>query len=227
MKTLGIILMSSVILLGACQGNCKHNSSSKCSEETKKTEACADKKSDTLKIAQLGDVAPDFSLKNVDETMVSFSNYPEAKGFIVIFSCNHCPYVIAYEDRIIDLHKKYAPLGYPVIAINPNDPEVSKGDSFEDMKQRAQEKKFPFVYLFDEGQQVYPKYGATRTPHVFIVNKEKSGNIIRYIGTIDDNYENPDAVTKKYVENALDSLLAGKEISESKTVAIGCTIKTK
>src|SRR5690606_41700926 len=104
---------------------------------------------------------------------------------------------------------------------------VAKGDSVEEMNQRPQETNFTFVYLFDEGQQICPKYGATRTPHVYIVNKEESGNIIRYIGTIDDNYENPEAVTKKYVENALESLLAGKEISESKTVAIGCTIKTK
>lgn len=176
---------------------------------------------------EVGDEATDFSLKNVDDQLVSLSDFPDAKGYIVIFTCNHCPYAKAYEDRTIDLNNKYASLGYPVIAINPNDPAVQPEDSFEEMKIRAKEKGFTFPYLFDEGQKIYPLYGATKTPHVFILNKENGKNIVKYIGTIDNNYEDANAVTEKYVENAVDALLAGKEIQEKTTVAIGCTIKTK
>lgn len=176
---------------------------------------------------KIGDEAADFSLKNVDEQFVSLSNYPDAKGFIVIFTCNHCPYAVAYEDRIIAINAKYAPLGYPVIAINPNDPEVQPDDSFDKMIVRANEKGFTFPYLFDEGQKVYPLFGATRTPHVFVLNKEDGKNIVRYIGAIDNNYENPNDVTEKYLETALDELLAGKPVTQPTTVAIGCTVKTK
>lgn len=176
---------------------------------------------------KIGDEAIDFSLKNIDDQMVSLANFPEAKGFIVIFTCNHCPYAVAYEDRIIALNNKYASLGYPVIAINPNDPTVKPEDSFDAMKVRAKEKGFTFPYLFDEGQKVYPVYGATKTPHVFILNKENNKNIVKYIGTIDNNYEDANAVTERYVETAVDALLAGKEIQQPTTVAVGCTIKTK
>ncbi len=172
-----------------------------------------------------GDVAADFKLKNVDGKMVSLSDYPAVKGFIVIFTCNHCPYAQAYEDRIIDLDKKYKALGYPVIAINPNDPAVQPEDSFSKMKERAKEKGFTFPYLFDEGQKVYPVYGAVRTPHVFILQKTDKGNVVRYIGAIDDNYEDASAVKTPYVANAVDALLAGKTVSPDFTKAIGCTIK--
>ena len=161
---------------------------------------------------KIGEEAIDFSLKNIDDQMVSLASYPDAKGFIVIFTCNHCPYAVAYEDRIVALNNKYASLGYPVIAINPNDPSVQPEDSFDAMKVRAKEKGFTFPYLFDEGQKVYPIYGATKTPHVFILNKENDKNIVKYIGTIDNNYEDANAVTEKYVEGAVDALLAGKEI---------------
>ena len=116
---------------------------------------------------KVGDTATDFKLKNIDEKMVSMSDYENAKGFIVIFTCNHCPFSVAYEDRIIELDKNYKEKGYPVIAINPNNPEVSKGDDFPSMQKRAKEKGFTFPYLFDTGQKIYPQYGATRTPHVF------------------------------------------------------------
>ena len=159
--------------------------------------------------------------------MVSLSDYTDAKGFIVIFSCNHCPYVIAYEDRIIDLHKKYEPKGFPVVAINSNDPEVQPEDSFEKMKERSKTKKIPFDYLFDEGQKVYPAYGATRTPHVFLLNKVNNDLVVEYIGTIDDNYKDASAVKEKYLENAIDALLAGEKPKVTETKAIGCSIKVK
>lgn len=176
---------------------------------------------------KIGDDATDFKLKNVNDKFVSLTDYKNAKGFIVIFTCNHCPYSVAYEDRIIELNNKYASKGYPVIAINPNDPEVNPEDSFEKMKIRSKEKKFKFPYLFDEGQKIYPQYGATRTPHVFILNKEDGKNIVKYIGAIDDNYEDEKDVSIKYVVEALEALLANKEIATTSTKAVGCTIKVK
>lgn len=174
-----------------------------------------------------GDAATDFVLKNVNEKMVSLSDFKKAKGFIVVFTCNHCPYAKAYEDRIIALDKKYASKGYPVIAINPNDPSLYADDSYEAMKIRAKDKGFTFPYLFDDGQKIYPQYGATKTPHVFVLQKVNEKNIVRYIGAIDNNYANPQDVTERYVENAVDALLAGKPVVQPATVAIGCSIKAK
>lgn len=174
---------------------------------------------------QVGDIATDFSLKNIDGKKVSLSDYKEAKGFIVVFTCNHCPFAVAYEDRIIALDKKYKNLGYPVIAINPNNPEVQPKDSFDEMKVRAKEKNFTFPYLFDEGQKIYPQYGATKTPHIYLLQKTSKGNEVKYIGAIDDNYNDASAVKTKYVENAVNSLLESKEIEIKSTKAIGCSIK--
>ncbi|NNE26488.1 MAG: thioredoxin family protein [Saprospiraceae bacterium] len=172
----------------------------------------------------VGDTATDFELKNVDDSMVSLADFPDAKGFIITFTCNHCPYAVLYEDRLIDLHNKYAPMGYPVIAINPNDPAVQPADGFEEMKQRAEEKGFPFPYLFDEGQNVYPQYGATRTPHIYLLDADRK---VRYIGAIDDSPRDAEAVEVKYVENAIAALEAGSNPDPDFTKAIGCSIKTK
>lgn len=174
----------------------------------------------------IGDIATDFSLPNVDGEMVSLADFEDAKGFIVIFTCNTCPYSVAYEDRIIALDKAYKSKGYPVIAINPNDPAAIDGDDLADMKQRSLDKGFTFPYLQDVGQQVYPQYGATKTPHVFVLQKEGDDYIVRYIGAIDDSSHNPDKVKKRYVEQAVDALLAGESPSTTKTKAIGCSIKT-
>lgn len=174
---------------------------------------------------KVGDVATDFSLKNVNGKNVSLKDMKDAKGYIVIFTCNHCPYAVAYEDRIIGLDKKYSKKGYPVVAINPNNPVKQPDDSFEKMQVRAKEKNFGFPYLFDEGQKIYPQYGATKTPHVYVLEKTAKGNVVRYIGAIDDNYEDAAAVTRKYVENAVDALLSGKEVPVKETKAIGCSIK--
>ncbi|WP_412985998.1 thioredoxin family protein [Pontimicrobium sp. IMCC45349] len=173
----------------------------------------------------IGDVATDFSLENIDGKMVSLADYNDAKGFIVIFTCNTCPYAVAYEDRIIDLDKKYASKGYPVIAIMPNNTDVKPGDNMKAMKARAASKGFTFPYLMDKGQKIYPQYGATKTPHVYILEKTKRGNVVKYIGAIDDNYQDASKVNTKYVEDAVDALLDGKEIKETKTRAIGCSIK--
>lgn len=176
---------------------------------------------------KVGDVATDFSLKNIDGKMVSLSDYKSANGFIVIFTCNTCPYAVAYEDRIVALDKKYASKGYPVIAIMPNDTDVKPGDNMDAMQARAKAKGFTFPYLMDEGQKIYPQYGATKTPHVYILEKTTEGNVVQYIGAIDDNYKDASLVKTKYAEDAVDALLAGKEIKEKTTRAIGCSIKTK
>jgi len=174
---------------------------------------------------KIGDVATDFSLKNIDGNMVSLSDYDNAKGYLVIFTCNTCPYARAYEDRIIALDKEYKPKGVPVVAINPNNPEVQSGDSFEKMKQRAADKGFTFPYLLDEGQEIFPQYGAKRTPHVYLLEKTEQGNVVRYIGAIDDDYQDASKVEDAFVEDAVDAMLAGKEIEVKTTRAIGCTIK--
>ena len=174
---------------------------------------------------KIGDIATDFKLKNIDDKMVSLADYNDAKGFIVIFTCNHCPYSVAYEERIVALDKDYKTKGYPVIAINPNNPESYPSDDFANMKIRAKEKGFTFPYLFDDGQKIFPQYGATKTPHVFILEKEEKGNVVKYIGAIDNNYQDATKADDTYVRKAVDALLEGKEVSVKETKAIGCSIK--
>lgn len=173
----------------------------------------------------IGDIATDFKLENVDGKMVSLSDYKDAKGYIVIFTCNTCPYAQAYEDRIISLDNKYKKKGYPVIAIMPNNTDKKPDDALPAMKERAESKGFGFPYLIDKEQKIYPQYGATKTPHVFVLQKTSKGNEVKYIGAIDDNYQDASAVNTKYVEAAVDALLSDKEIAETKTRAIGCSIK--
>ena len=145
-------------------------------------------------------------------------------GVILTYTCNTCPYAVMYEDRLIDLHNRYADKGWPVVAINPNDPAAKAGDSFEKMKERADKKDFPFAYLFDEGQKIYPQYGATRTPHIFLIDKTQK---VRYIGAIDNNPQDADAVTVRYVEDAIAAVDAGNDPDPNFTKAIGCSIKVK
>lgn len=176
---------------------------------------------------QVGDEASDFKLQNIDGKQVALADFKDAKGFVVIFTCNHCPYAIAYEDRIIALDKKYKSQGFPVVAINPNDPVIAPEDSFENMKKRAADKGFTFPYLFDETQDVFKKYGATKTPHVFILSKKGEMLAVEYIGTIDNNYKDASQVSVRYVEDAVDALLHNKKPTLTTTKAIGCSIKVK
>ncbi len=176
---------------------------------------------------KVGDYATDFSLKNVNGKEVSLAQYKDAKGFIVVFTCNTCPYSKLYEDRIIALNQKYAPQGFPVVAINPNDAGVQPEDSFEQMQQRAKDKNFPFPYLQDKTQEITTAYGATRTPHVYLLNKDRKGLRVEYIGAIDNNHKDAAKADQKFVEEAVDSLLAGKKPKNNLTKAIGCTIKWK
>jgi peroxiredoxin len=177
---------------------------------------------------KVGDRAADFKLKNVDGNIVSLANYSNAKGFVIVFTCNGCPYAKAYQDRIIALDREYKAKGYPVIAINPNDPAVEPSDSYDAMVTRAKEKNYPFPYLFDKNQEVYKVYGATRTPHAFILKKNKNNElIVKYIGAVDDNYQDPSAVKEPYLENALEALLKDQEPEPNFTKAIGCSVKAK
>jgi peroxiredoxin len=172
-----------------------------------------------------GDLARDFSLKSTNGKMVSLASYTDAKGIIVVFTCNHCPFAKAYEQRIIALHNKCSPLGYPVVAINPNDPVREPEDSYENMQLRAKEMNYPFAYLIDETQEIAKTYGASRTPHVFLLKKTKKGFRVMSIGAIDDNSEDEAAVQQKYVEQSVKELNEGKPISNPFTRAIGCSIK--
>lgn len=174
---------------------------------------------------QVGDVAADFSLLNIDGKNLGMASRSDVKGYIVVFTCNHCPYSVAYEDRIIELHNTFAPKGYPVVAINPNDTNIVPDDSYANMIKRAAEKKFPFPYLYDPTQQTAKAFGATRTPHVFVVEKQSKGHVVRYIGAIDDNAESAEQAKKHYVADAVAALLRGAAPSPDNVKAVGCSIK--
>jgi len=176
---------------------------------------------------KVGDIAINFDLKNIDGKVVSLQDYNDEKGVILIFTCNHCPFAVAYEDRIVSLNNKYSQKGYPVVAIQPNDPGKVPEDSFENMKVRAEEKGFTFPYVWDETQEIASTYGATRTPHVYVLQKSDNGFIVKYIGAIDDNYKSAEHVVKRYLEDAIDALLSDKDPDPNFTKAIGCTIKWK
>ncbi len=174
---------------------------------------------------KIGDTATDFKLKNVDGSLVSLSDYKKAKGFIVIFTCNTCPYAVASEDRINALDAEFKEKGYPVIAINPNNPNVQPDDTFEKMKEKSAEKAFTFPYLYDESHSIYAKYGAKKTPHAYVLQKEKNKYIVKYIGAIDDNVRNGAEVKNRFLANAVNELLQGKKVSVPETKAIGCSVK--
>lgn len=176
---------------------------------------------------KVGDKAADFKLKNADGKLVALADNKAAKGYIVVFTCNICPFAQAYEDRIIALHTKYAPLGYPVVAINPNDAATAPGDSYAAMQKLAKDHKYAFPYLQDETQQVAHTYGATRTPHLFVLKRQGADFVVSYVGAIDDNSEDAKLVKTKYLDNAMTDIMAGKPAATSTTQAIGCGIKWK
>jgi len=175
----------------------------------------------------IGDAVRDFSLRNINGKMVSLASYPSARGFIIVFTCNHCPFSKSYEDRLLLLDKEFAFKGYPVIAINPNDPEAYEEDSFENMKLRSDEKKFTFPYLLDDRQVVARAFDAQRTPHVFLVKKEDGKNILKYAGAIDDNPQDANGVSKNYIQDALGYVIGNKPVVTQTSKAVGCAIKWK
>ncbi|MEM9261931.1 MAG: thioredoxin family protein, partial [Bacteroidota bacterium] len=176
----------------------------------------------------IGDLVPDFALAGTDGNTYSLADIKaadgsDAKGYVVTFTCNTCPVAKAYEQRLIDLHERTAALGYPVVAIQPNDPEVKPGDGMDAMIERAKDKEYPFAYLLDEGQEIYPQYGATRTPEFFLVSADRK---LHYHGAMDDS-QNEEEATVSYVDQAIAALEAGEAIDPENVKAVGCTIKTK
>jgi peroxiredoxin len=169
-----------------------------------------------------GDEAIAFELPGVDDCRHALADYADKEAVAVIFTCNHCPYARAWEDRIVQIQADYAERGVQVIAISANDPQKYPADSFPKMKERAQEKGFNFPYLFDESQEVARAYGAERTPEVFLFEKNRG---LLYHGAVDDNYDDPRAVENHYLRDALDASLADKEPAVSETPPVGCTIK--
>lgn len=175
----------------------------------------------------VGDTASDFKLKNVDGKMVSLADYSSAKGFIIAFDCNTCPMSKAYNDRIVALNKKYAPQGFPLIAINPNSPDISAGDSFDEMVKYAKKHNYDFPYLYDESQSTVRAFGASNTPHMFVLTKSGNTYKVAYIGAVDDNPRDGDKANHRYVEEAVDALLNGKPVETTKTKAVGCGVRLK
>jgi peroxiredoxin len=171
-----------------------------------------------------GDKAPDFKLKNIDNQWVSLSDYADQKGVIVVFTCNHCPYAKLYEARLVELQKEFGPKMFPVVAINPNDSTIVAEDSFSKMVSNAAQKGFNFPYLLDD-EQLFKEYGATRTPHVYLLKNEGGHFSVAYIGAIDDNSQDANDVEEKYLANAVQSLLKGNKPEVTETKAVGCSIK--
>jgi len=171
---------------------------------------------------RVGDKAVDFKLKGVDGKYYSLEDFKDKKVIAIAFTCNHCPYVKAYEDRMIAIQRDYEDKGFQLIAINPNDDKRYPEDSFENMIIRAKEKGYNFPYLRDEDQKVASIYGAQVTPEIFLIDKDR---IIRYHGAIDDNYSDAKKVKRHYLREAIEALLEGREVEIKETRAIGCSVK--
>jgi peroxiredoxin len=175
-------------------------------------------------ILEMGSKAPDFRLPGTDGKDHALADFKDAKALCVIFSCNHCPYVQAYEGRMIELQKRFGPRGAQLVAVNSNDADGYPEDSFENMKKRALEQGYNFPYLRDESQQVAKAYGAQRTPHIFLFDAERK---LAYLGRIDDNYKDASAVKAHELADAIEDLLEGRPVRVPETFAVGCTIKWK
>lgn len=178
----------------------------------------------------IGTLMPQFNpLRGVDGKSYAWDNFKSTKLLVIVFSCNHCPYVQAYEERMIAFQRDYAAKGVQLVAINSNETSHYPTDTYEEMVKRAMERGFNFPYLRDEDQTVAEAFGATHTPEffVFAAEEEEAQQRLRYHGKMDDNYQNPSAVTRKYVEEAVNAILAGKPVAEPETHSIGCTIKWK
>lgn len=176
---------------------------------------------------KVGDMVQDFKLKNVDGKTISLADNKDAKGYIIAFTCNTCPVAKSYESRIMSLNDQFASKGYPVVAIQSNDAQRSPGDSYNAMQQRAKSKNYAFPYLYDDTQTVARAFGATNTPHMFVVKRDGNQYKVAYIGAIDNNQYDAAAADKKYVETAVNELLTGKSVTTPSARAVGCGIKWK
>jgi peroxiredoxin len=169
----------------------------------------------------LGAPAPAFSLPTAAGGTADLAALADREAVVVVFSCNHCPYVRAWEDRLNDVARDYAPRGVAVVAVNANDATTHPGDAFPEMVARAREMGFVFDYAHDESQQVARAYGAERTPEVFLLDRDRR---VAYHGAIDDSVE-PGGVRTRYLRDALDAVLAGQAPPVADTPAVGCTVK--
>lgn len=219
-----LVLMLTMITAFMC-GNETTKSAESSASQVKQVKQEKSKSHDDHTGYEIGSKVEDFHLKSVDGSIVAMEDFDEAKGIIVIFSCNHCPFVVMYEDRMNDLHDKFNDMGYPIVAINSNDDVKYPSDSYEAMIVRAQEKGFEFQYIHDDTQNVAKRFGAKKTPHVYLLSKKDKAFTVEYIGAIDDNAQNAEDVKVKYLEDAIFALDAGKEIETKETKAIGCSIK--
>jgi len=172
----------------------------------------------------IGNDAVDFKLKGVDGKTYGLNSFADKKALVVVFSCNHCPYAQAYEQRIIQLQSDYQRKGVSFVAINSNDETNYPEDSFENMIKRSKDRSFNFPYIRDESQDIARKYGAICTPHVFAFDKNR---ILQYKGRIDDNWKNPSEVKTRDLRNALDAILEDKTPHVQETRPFGCSIKWK
>ena len=170
----------------------------------------------------LGTVAPDFSLPGVDGETYGLASFADKAALVVVFTCNHCPYAKACEDRLVAIQRDYAERGVQLVAINPNDAVNYPDDSFDAMRVRAAEKNFNFPYLHDESQQVARAYDAACTPDVFVFNADRR---LVYNGRIDDNWQEPDKVTRRDLRAVLDATLAGTSVDFEHVPSMGCSIK--
>lgn len=171
---------------------------------------------------KLGAAAPDFDLPGVDSKRYSLASFKDKKLLIVLFTCNHCPYVQGWEDRLIAIQREYGPKGVQLVGINANETKNYPEDSFDKMVARAREKRFNFVYLRDEDQSVARVYDAACTPEIYLFDAERR---LRYHGRVDDNHQDPKAVKSHDLKNALDDLLAGRPVRTPEAPAMGCSIK--
>lgn len=171
----------------------------------------------------IGETVIDFNLKGVDGKTYSLQDFADKPVMVLFFWCNHCPYVKAYEERTIRLAREFADQA-AFVAINANDPIQYPEDSFENMQRVAQEKGYPFPYLFDETQEVARAYNAERTPEFFVFDQART---LKYHGRLDDNWEQPDQVQHQYLRDAIEALLKGELPAHSDVAPVGCTIKWK
>jgi peroxiredoxin len=167
--------------------------------------------------------APPFDLPGVDGQQHNLDDYADKPALAVVWSCNHCPYVQAWEGRMVSLQREFGDRGFELVAISSNDADNYPEDSFEAMKARSEEQGFNFDYLYDEDQSVLTAYGAERTPEVFLFDRDRR---LVYHGAIDDSREE-DEVTERYLRDAIEAVLAGEEPPVSETPAVGCTVKRK
>jgi peroxiredoxin len=170
---------------------------------------------------QLGTPAPSFSLPGVDGADHALEDYRAARALAVIWSCNHCPYVQAWEDRMIALQRDYGDRGFRLVAVNSNDAERYPADSYDAMRDRARERSFNFDYLYDADQSVAREYGPQRTPEVFLFDADRR---LAYHGAIDDSYDE-NGVRQQYLRDVLDALLEGEHLPMTETPPVGCSVK--